>query len=303
MPISTTPWGRPSFPECLSQVSISDSNSRLESCRASPVRSLIMLAVGTIVLFGSMDGEAQPGAADRGLEPEAGLVDRLPDGRPDLNGNWSIGVSLSDISASIVRIGDAPIESGMGTIPYTPAYARLRAETDQRLREEPELHCYMSGVPSHMWRQSYSGAGLVVQHTVDYIAFLHEFQGSRRIVPLDGRAHLDEMFRFFMGEGVGRWEGDTLVIETRNNTAITWLDLAGNRHSDQLVVTERFTPIHNDAYRYEATFVDADAYTAPWTIAALMARGDDPDAEILEFACVEGNAAVLQFDTPGGSTP
>ena len=169
--------------------------------------------------------------------------------------------------------------------------------------EEPELHCYMSGVPSFMWRQAYSGAGLVIQHTADVVVFLHEFQGARRIVALDGRDHIPGDIKLFMGDGLGHWEGDTLVIETTNNTAITWLDLGGNRHSDQLVVTERFTPINNDAWAYEATFEDTEAYTAPWTISALMRRGPDPYAEILEFACVEGNTDALHYtEDVGGSS-
>jgi hypothetical protein len=106
-----------------------------------------------------------------------------------------------------------------------------------------------------------------------------------------------------MGDGLGHWDSDTLVIETANNNAITWLDTGGNRHSDRLTVTERFTPINNDSYRYEATLVDPEAYTASWTITALMTRGSDPDAEILEFGCIEGNTDQLHYteDVGGGA--
>ena len=228
--------------------------------------------------------------------------DRLPKGRPDLSGNWSIAVSISDISANIVRVGGEPVTGDDRAIPYTPVYARLRAEAGSRMYEEPELHCYMSGVPSHLWRQAYSGAGLVIQHTDDLVVFLHEFQGSRRIVSLSRREHIPADIRLFMGDGLGRWEGDTLVIETTNNNALTWLDTVGNRHSDRLVVTERFTPVDNDRYEYEATFVDPEAYTTSWTIAAPMTRGPDPDAEILEFACVEGNTDHLHYTEDVGGT-
>jgi hypothetical protein len=114
-------------------------------------------------------------------------------------------------------------------------------------------------------------------------------------VPLFDRAHVPAAMRLFMGDGVGQWDGDTLVIETTNNNSITWLDTGGNRHSDRLVVTERFTPINNDAYDYEATFVDPAAFAVPWTIAARMTRGPDPNAEILEFACIEGNTDHLHY--------
>ena len=230
-------------------------------------------------------------------------VQRLPNGKPDLSGNWAIAVEIGDISTSIVRIDGEPVGDGARAIPYTPVYAGLRAEAESRMYEEPELHCYMSGVPSHLWRQAYSGAGLVIQHDDETIAFLHEFQGSRRIVSLTRREHIPADIRLFMGDGIGRWDGDSLVIETTSQNGITWLDTGGNRHSDQLVVTERFTPIDNDNYRYEATFVDPAAYAVPWTIAAPMTRGPDSNAEILEFACVEGNTDHLHYtEDVGGSS-
>jgi hypothetical protein len=236
--------------------------------------------------------------------PVPGPVDRLPDGKPDLSGNWGISANLSDITASIVKVGDVEVEGEARNIPYTPVYAQLRAETRSRMYEEPELHCYMPGVPSFMWRQAYSGAGLVIQHNESYIVFLHEFQGARRIVEFDKQHPLPEHIKLFMGDGSAHWDGETLEIVTGNHNAITWLDLAGNRHSDQLVVTERFTPINNNSYHYEATFVDAEAYTMPWTIAATMTRGSDPRAEILEFACIEGNTDHLHYtEDVGGFSP
>jgi len=236
--------------------------------------------------------------------PVPGPIDRMPDGKPDLSGNWGITANLSDIRASIVRVGDVDVEGEARNIPYTLVYAQLRAETRSRMYEEPELHCYMPGVPSFMWRQTYSGAGLVIQHSERYIVFLHEFQGARRIVEFDKHSPLPENIKLFMGDGSAHWDGETLVIVTGNHNAITWLDLAGNRHSDQLVVTERFTPINNNTWHYEATFVDDEAYTMPWTIAASMTRGSDPRAEILEFACIEGNTDHLHYtEDVGGFSP
>ena len=266
------------------------------------VRAAVAAVSLLVPVLAGAQGASGPQAYRPPSTPEP--FGRLPDGKPDLNGNWSITVSISDISANMVRVAGQPIADDARAIPYTPVYARLAAEAESRMFEEPELHCYMSGVPSHLWRQSYSGAGLVIQHTGDYVVFLHEFQGSRRIVPLDGRDHISDEIRLFMGDGVGHWEGDTLVVETTNNNAVTWLDTGGNRHSDQLVVTERFTPIDQSSFAYEATFVDPEAYTAAWTIAAPMTRGSDPNAEILEFACIEGNTDALHYtEDVGGSSP
>jgi hypothetical protein len=265
--------------------------------RKAPARSAMPAAAALLAMLLTpleLTAQAAFEAPPPGPPPEPGPVDRLPNGRPDLSGNWSIGGAIGDITSNIVRVDGEPVAAEDRAIPYTPVYAALRAEAESRMFEEPELHCYMSGVPSHLWRQAYSGAGLVIQHNEDTIVFLHEFQGSRRIVPLDGREHIPAAVSLFMGDGVGHWEGDTLVIETTNNNAVTWLDTGGNRHSDELVVVERFTPINNDNYAYEATLRDPEAYTAPWTIAAPMTRGD-PDGEILEFACVEGNTDHLHY--------
>ena len=264
------------------------------------LRVVLALAAGLgPLLAGAQSLFSAPAA---GPPPAPGPIDRMPSGRPDLSGNWSIGVSIGDIAAHIVRVGDEAVAGDDRAIPYTPVYGRLRAEAESRLYEEPELHCYMSGVPSHLWRQAYSGAGLIIQQTADHVVFLHEFQGSRRIVSLSGRPHIPDNIRLFMGDGVGHWEGDTLVIETTNSNALTWLDTGGNRHSDQLAVTERFTPVNNDYYRYEATFVDPEAYASSWTIEAPMQRGGDPNAEILEFGCIEGNTDHLHYTEDVGGT-
>jgi hypothetical protein len=215
-------------------------------------------------------------------------VKRLPNGRPDFNGAWGIRGGLGNIAPGIV---DPPEKQ----IPYTPVYKKLREESPKRMFEEPELHCYQSGVPSHMWRQGYNGAGLMIQQTADHIAFMTEFQGSYRIVPLDGRPHIPENIKLFMGDGVGRWEGDTLVIETTNNNAITWLDNDGDRHSDALTVVERFTLTDANNGTFEATFTDPKAYTRPWKIQVPMTRNANANAEILEFACVEGNQDVHTY--------
>jgi hypothetical protein len=257
--------------------------------------AVVLIPTPSAAQFGRGRGAPAP-------PPEPGPFDRLADGTPDMSGIWGVRGGLGNITPNITEVGGSPVEGDAQAIPYTPVYAQLRAESDSRMFEEPELHCYMSGVPSHMWRQSYLGAGLVIQHNADYVVFLHEFQGSRRIVPLDGRDHLSDDIHLFMGDGVGHWEGDSLVIETTNNNAITWLDNNGDRHSDAMVVVERFTPINQDAWSYEATFTDDKAYTTSWKIAAPMTRGNNQEAEILEFACVEGNTDNLHYTTESGGT-
>ena len=115
--------------------------------------------------------------------------------------------------------------------------------------------------------------------------FAYEYAGAVRNVALSdpGPPPIDS----WMGSSWARWEDDTLVIETRGQYASTWLDRAGNHHSDGLVVTERFTPTSDHTLEYQATLVDETVYTRPWTISMPLYRRVGPDARILEFNCVE----------------
>jgi hypothetical protein len=107
---------------------------------------------------------------------------------------------------------------------------------------------------------------------------------SWRQVPLDGRAHLADPVRLWQGDSVGHWEGDTLVIETRNLNGKTWLDELGGVVTHQEQVVERFIPVDGNNLRYEATVTDPGAYTRPWTLAMPLRR---LNSELLEVACLE----------------
>jgi len=91
----------------------------------------------------------------------------------------------------------------------------------------------------------------------------------------------------WMGQSVGRWDGDTFVVETRGLNGEAWLDRAGNFTSSSLVVTERYTLIDRDHIQYEATMEDPGTYTRPWTIRMPLYRHIDPAARLGQFKCVE----------------
>jgi hypothetical protein len=101
--------------------------------------------------------------------------------------------------------------------------------------------------------------------TPEYIVFLHE-RMSWRVVPLDGRPHLPETIRLWQGDSVGRWEGDTLVIDTINFNGKTWLNEAGEFVSYAEHVVERIIPTGPNMLRYQATIADPVTYAPPWTI-------------------------------------
>ncbi len=107
---------------------------------------------------------------------------------------------------------------------------------------------------------------------------------SWRIIPLDTQPHLPDTIRLWQGDSVGRWEGDTLVVETKNLNGKTWLNEVGEIVSHAQTVVERFIPLDDRRITYRATVTDPLVYTRPWTIEIPLHREDD---ELLEVACHE----------------
>ncbi len=184
-------------------------------------------------------------------------------------------------------------------VPYTAA---ARAKSDDiianRMFLEPELHCFPSGVPHNMWVQF----GLQTIQTKDYLVFMWEFMHSRRIIPLDGRPLVyPPAVRQFQGESSGHWEGDTLVVSTRNQTDHTWLDTSGHYAPKDMEVVERFTMVDANTINYEATAVSSE-FTQPMRLKGAMSRAqaNDPTYEQMEFACIEGNKDLEHYTQDKG---
>jgi hypothetical protein len=131
---------------------------------------------------------------------------------------------------------------------------------------------------------------------------LYEYAHSNRIIPTDGRRHVPSELKLFMGDSVGRWEGDTLVVDTTNQNGKTWFDMAGNFTTPAIHVVERLTPVDSNTVKYEATIEDPSIYTRPWTIAGEWGRRpDEATYEQMEFACHEGNVDLQHYvESEGG---
>jgi len=219
-----------------------------------------------------------------------GTIKRMPDGKPDLQGyfmpdggggNYGLGKHEQDFLTPEGRgvIVDPPD----GTLPMQ-AWAKAEAESrkaPERGYDDPTAHCFVAGVP----RSMYVPSPLQILQPPGYLVILHE-RMSWRTIPLDGRPHLPDHLRLWQGDSIGRWEGDTLVIETTNLNGKTWLNEVGEIVSHAERVVERLTPIDVDTIHYEATVSDPLVYTRPWTIAFALNRQKD---ELLEVACHEDN--------------
>jgi hypothetical protein len=136
------------------------------------------------------------------------------------------------------------------------------------------------------------GNGMRIIQNPGSVAISYEMIHDTRIIPLDSRPHIDEGIRQWMGNPRGRWEGDTLVVETRNFTDQTSIGGNGNgtRHSEAMTLTERFTRVDPDMIEYVATVNDPVTYTAPFTFRLMITT--QPNYETFEYSCHEGNGAV-----------
>src|SRR6267142_2003300 len=187
---------------------------------------------------------------------------RTPDKKPDLNGIWQVlGTAHWNLEAHSaiegVPAGLSLVEGG--AIPYQPwALAKRNENFQNRLKDDPLRKCYMPGVP----RATYLPFPFEITQTPKHIGIAYEFAHTTRTIFLDGTPHMVDL-DFWMGDARGRWDGNTLVVDTVSLGDQTWFDQAGNFHSDALKVVERFTPIDSSHISYEVTLEDAKVFTRP----------------------------------------
>jgi hypothetical protein len=135
------------------------------------------------------------------------------------------------------------------------------------------------------------GNGLRITQSPNEVAITYEMIHDTRVIPLDGRPHPNKIQQW-LGTSRGRWEGETLVVETINLTDKTSIGANGNgsRHSDQMKLTEWFTRVDPEMIEYKVRVEDPVAYTAPFTLRLMFTT--QPDYEVYEYSCHEGNGAV-----------
>ena len=231
-------------------------------------------------------GAAPPRAAAAPQTPSAYTGPRTPDRKPDLNGIWqALGTAHWNLEAHSasegIPAGFSVVEGG--TIPYQPwALAKRNENFKNRLMDDPLRKCFMPGVP----RATYLPFPFEITQTPNHIGIAYEFAHATRTIFLDATPHLEDL-DFWMGDARGKWDGDTLVVETVSLGDKTWFDQAGNFHSDALKVIERFTPIDATHINYEATIDDAKVFTRPWKISMIVYRRLEKNLELLDYECAE----------------
>jgi hypothetical protein len=254
---------------------------RFRSAGASCLAALVLAAVSA----GSLSGQ---GAT-------AYRAPRTADGKPDLNGVWqAINTANWDIQdhpareGPIASLGAAfSVPAGQGVVegnevPYQPWALKKKQENAANwVKLDPEVKCYMPGVP----RATYMPYPFQIVQTPTNVLIAYEFASASRIVRMNSKA--ESPTDSWMGWSRGRWEGETLVVDVTSLNDQTWFDRAGNFHSEELHVVERYTRTGPDALSYEATMEDPKVFTRPWKIRMPLYRRLEKNARVLEYKCVE----------------
>jgi hypothetical protein len=244
-------------------------------------------------------GLLSPLGAQIGPPPKQGPgppAPRLPDGHPDLgngNGAWYPRI-VDDISGNgggekdeATRQRQIKMVDRRVDVPFLPWAKALYEQRWANLsKEDPEGQCLPPGIP----RMMNTPFPMQIYQLPDRILQVYEGGAHMwRVIYMDGRDHPkgDRLNPTYLGDSVGRWEGDTLVVDVVGFNDRTWLDAAGHPHTGQLHVIERYTRLNQDVLHYEATIDDPGAYSAPWTVGWKIAW--QPGMEPMEYVCHENN--------------
>ena len=265
--------------------------------------AVVSAAAGVILATGDVTVSAQAQAAY--TAPRS----KNADGRPDLNGiwqvlntaNWDI-LSHSQQAGPLYQLGAMFfVPPGRGVVegdelPYQPwAAEKKKRNFENRIKTEPfknevgdpELKCYMPGVP----RATYMPYPFQILQGQREILFAYQFGKANRVVHMNQRK--ESAVDAWMGTSNGQWENDTLVVDVEGLNGLAWLDRAGNFISEAARVVERYTPVSPYHMRYEATITDPKVFTRPWKMSMTLYRVIDENFELLEINCVELSEEAL----------
>lgn len=255
----------------------------------------LLLILCTALALGSCGPATEESASEASIA--ATTAPSEPAGPPDLSGIWqAINTAHWNLEGHTAKkmpvTGVIGAYGGMlagtsvvdgGEIPYRPdALAQRDANREDWANLDPAAKCYIPGIP----RQTYMPAPFQILQTDTEIFIAYEWGSNSRSIFMD-RPGTSAPLPSWMGYSLGRWEGDTLVVDVTSQMADTWFDASGNYHSGELHVEERYSLISENHIEYEATITDPVVFTEPWTIRMPLYRRIEEGARLLEYKCVE----------------
>lgn len=247
-----------------------------------------LLAIAPALAQGQGKGKGQ-GKAPEGRNPNVvhAPIPRTPEGKPDLTGTWqSGGVSINGEPGApplhpLPPIDDHPITRT--PLSYKPEWEAKRASINPAI-DDPTLYCLLPGVP----RISTMPMPLEIVQTPKEVVILYEAFRAWRRIPIDpDLKHPDDLVPTWMGDSVGRWEGDTFVVDVIGFNDKTWIGGGASIHSEQLHVVERYTLNDDGSMTYEYTVEDPVALNGPSRGGAIFRRPINVRVE--EYECIENN--------------
>ena len=217
--------------------------------------------------------------------PAFAQIPRAADGKPDLSGIWqAFNTANIDLQDHLAKRGEPAGQSVVegNEIPYQPwALAKKKANYADRAQLDPENKCYLPGVP----RITYLGLPFQIFQRPDLVTVLYEHAHANRFIYTNGTPHPPGSIDWWMGDSRGHWDGDTLVVDNVDFNDQTWFDHAGDFHSEDLHVTERYTLADRDHINYRATIEDPKVFTRPWNIDMVLYRRVEKNFQLLEYEC------------------
>ena len=240
---------------------------------------------------------------DEAAALEKQTADRVADadGAPSRGdvGSYNSFWSDSGTKVASTRQTSLVVDPPDGRVPVTPAAEQKRdfnlTNTDSFESMSPWDRCITRG-PGRMFPAGYNNAYQILQ-TPGYVVIVYEMIHEARIIPLNGRPHLDKSVRLWTGDSVGHWEGNTLVVDTTNFNDKGWITtnaasgrIRGVPHSEALHLVERFARVDADTISYDVTIDDPKVFERPWKVSIPLGR--DEGYQMFEYACHEGNRAV-----------
>ena len=212
---------------------------------------------------------AKPAAA----KPAPGPVPRGADGKPDLSGIFSAGTG-----------GPGQMPEKISFQPW--AEEKSKQFIARKLVDEPTARCLSAGI---IRLTTVPFFPIQFVQIPNQLVVLYEWDHFFRVIPTDGREQAKDPDPLqSLGHSVGKWEGDTLVVDVVGLSDYTWIEGNGGVHSDALHIVERYTMLDRDTIRYQAVLDDVKAWTKPWNVASTLRRRP-PNDKLMEYNCAENN--------------
>ncbi len=263
----------------------------------------ILLMGAPMGAWGQWLNHPSPGSP-RTKDGKANLAAAAPrgrDGKPDISGIWQPEATpIQELIRTIPEVGDGPppalgseiptkyfftvlADFKPGEAPFQPAAARAAAQLTPStvLKDDPGIHCLPTGMPM----ADTVPAPFKIVQTPGLIMILVEADTTFRQVFTDGRKLPEDPTPAWLGNSIGKWEGDTLVVETAGLNDRTWLDATGHKHSEALHVTERFHRVSFGRMELQLTLDDPKTFTKPVTVKFYLRLL--PDTDLIESFCSE----------------